>query len=123
MAWKDTLRLEIPPAGLRGAQGDGSGVAQPFWSSIRQPYGAQLEAAGWLCCPGPAKRVFRCCVATRECTVSLFGEVAGFFWGGVVLVWTLFILWGFFLFIFLFLFCFCCWDYGGFFWLEDLPFS
>lgn len=46
-----------------------------------------------------------------------------FFFFGVVLVWTLFILCGFFLFIFLFLFCFCCWDYGGFFWLEDLPFS
>lgn len=115
MAWKDTLRLEIPPAGLRGAQGDGSGVAQPFWSSIRQPYGAQLEAAGWLCCPGPAKRVFRCCVATRECTVSLFGEVAGFFWGGWFWCGLCLFCVGFFFLFFFFCFVFVVGIMGGFF--------
>lgn len=36
VAWKGSLRLEIPPAGLRGAQGEGSGVAQPLWSCLRQ---------------------------------------------------------------------------------------
>lgn len=94
MAWKGSLRLEIPPAGLRGPQGDVSGVAQPLWSCLRQHHGAQLEAAGWLCCLGPAKRVFWCCVATRECIATLLGGGL-LFWGffGVVFFVCLSFVW------------------------------
>lgn len=106
VAWKGSLGFEILPAGLRGAQGDGSGVAQSLWS-LRNHCSVQLVGCAVL---GQQKEILMLRSIKRESVLLLcFG---GFCWGifggggeevGVFFVCFVVLLWGFFVVLLFFL--------------------